>query len=147
MIGSAVRAVLPVLVAALLFSCAVSTPPSPQLMQQQPPPLPLLRYARLLAVFAECVSPMGLRRELPQAMPEPPAEALYGLAPLSDAGLVMHGFAHWLAVERSTELVYIVQRGGILGAETVFGPFQATDGCRGSPTIEPARISFGGDAR
>jgi hypothetical protein len=64
-----------------------------------------------------------------------------------DAGNLMDGFSHWLAVARSTELVYLVQRGGLPDTQTVLGPFHARNGCRGSPTSEPAWTPLGKDAR
>jgi hypothetical protein len=42
---------------------------------------------------------------------------------------IMDGYQHWLRVNRSSPVVYIIQAGGILGTRTVFGPFLAERGC------------------
>ena len=143
MIGSAARALVLVLAAVLLSSCAASAPPPRTFVM--PPPLPP-GHAWLVALFGECVSPVGPSRELPEAAEGPPLDGAY-LLKLSDAGIVMDGFSHWLAVEQSTELVYIVQRGGIAGTQTVFGPFRAEDGCWDFPSTEYASIAIEGDGR
>jgi hypothetical protein len=87
-----------------------------------------------VATFAECVSVLGPVRELPIAdAVQAEATAVGELIPLSSPGIVSDGYYHWLRVHRVSGFVYIVQAGGIAGAQTVFGPFRAEHGCLAFP--------------
>jgi hypothetical protein len=130
----------------LLCACASPRPVStvvPQISLDLRDHLPL-EPARLLARFAECVSPVGPTRELPVAEDVAEQEAWRLLRvletmsarhhvgvsiPLQQAPLVMDGYQHWLQVSSSSPVVYILQVGGLLGTRTVFGPFPAEQGC------------------
>jgi hypothetical protein len=92
--------------------------------------LPDRIHEHRVAAFAACVGALGPERALPiaEAAPEGP----YGLGELillSSPGVVLDGYYHWLGVQRVSGLVYIVQIGGIAGAQTVFGPFNLEQGC------------------
>ena len=82
-----------------------------------------------MAVFAECVSALGPLRELPIAVAD--SDAASEIIPLSYRGLFSDGYDHWLRIQRDSRLIYIAQVGGIIGAQTVFGPFNVKQGCLG----------------
>ena len=123
--------------AMLLSSCASPSPTMPPAFD-----LPTLDTSNLRALFADCVSPIGPTRELPQAGPISDLDGLGVLVPLSTPGAVSDGYYHWLRVHRASGLVHIIQIGGIAGTQTVFGPFNAADGCATMPLREapPMRV-------
>ena len=132
-----------VLVIRLMSSSASARP----LLLQSVWPLSV-EDARLVDAFAECAGPFGPSRELPEAVLEAGEFGglileFGGLILLSEPGIVSDGYYHWLSVQRSTGLVYIIQIGGIAGHRTIFGPFHAEEGCTAVPAIGPRSPSAG----
>ena len=111
----------------------------------QPLGRPSPAHEHLVPTFAECVSVLGPVRELPvvEAV-HVEANAVGELILLSSPGVVSDGYYHWLGVQRVSGLVYIVQVGGIAGAQTVFGPFSTEHGCLAFPLRDrpPMRIEL-----
>jgi hypothetical protein len=107
---------------------------SRQTVAPEPPGPPSPVPEHLVARFADCVGVLGPVRDLPVAEAvHVEAEAVGEFILLSSPGFVSDGYYHWLRVQPVSGLVYIVQVGGIAGAQTVFGPFNAEHGCLAFP--------------
>ena len=68
------------------------------------------------------VSPTGVRQSWPVADGLPAQLASNPGIALSDQGNYQDGYSHWLYVDLATNTSYVVQRGGLSGNQTIYGP-------------------------
>ena len=94
---------------------------------QAPSVIPLAESLR--ATFASCVSPYGVRGNLPIVAETVVGEFIGESIYLSGPGLVSDGYYHSLRLNGERSSGIIVQTGGLANFTTKYGPFELSKGC------------------
>ena len=100
----------------------------------------------LRATFAPCVSPYGVRGNLPIVAETAVGEFIGDSISLSEPGIVSDGYYHSLRLNGERSSGIIVQTGGLANLTTRYGPFELSKGC-GAPRASSSDRSVNADAQ
>ena len=97
--------------------------------RQLPVPFQAPALESLREAFASCVSPFGVRGNLPIIGEFAAGEFVGESVELSEPGIVSDGYYHSLVLNRERTAAIIVQTGGLANFTTNYGPFNLNAGC------------------